>query len=107
MCRLARQCAPRSGRARAGGTRRRTRRGATLPVGGDLPFVPGRPRENSIDKPQVRITDASENPVTDEDRLVFDWGETICIKISGIVAPPGSEGFFGALTRSPIKATLH
>lgn len=75
------------------------------PVSGDVGgVVPGRPRENSIDKPNIRVTDADGNPITDEDRLVFDWGETIYIRVTDIVGE--GQGFFGNLSRSPIRATL-
>lgn len=67
-------------------------------------IVSGTPRNNSIEKPQIRVTDANGNPLTDEDHLLFDWGETIFIKVSAIAG--GGDGFFGALTRSPIRATL-
>jgi hypothetical protein len=75
------------------------------PVSGDVGgVVPGRPRENSIEKPVIRVTDQDGTPITDEDRLVYDWGETIYLKVSGIVGE--GQGFFGNLSRSPIRATL-
>jgi hypothetical protein len=76
-----------------------------IPGGSGPDIVTGRPRANSIDKPIVRVTDAEGNPVTDEENLLFDWGETIYIKVTN-VGGENEEGFFGNLARSPIRATL-
>jgi hypothetical protein len=53
--------------------------GVEPPVG---PFVREGNRRNAIPIPQIRVTDNDGNPITNEDKLRFDWGQPVKLAVT-------------------------
>jgi hypothetical protein len=69
------------------------------PVG---PFAREGSRRSAIPEPQIRLTDTSGNPITDEDRLRFDWGQPLTLTVTFPDTGPDSL----SLATNPVRVTL-
>ena len=68
----------------------------------DSPFNREGSRRNAIPMPEIRVTDTTGNPITDEERLRFDWGQPVKI----IATFQNFETDSLSLETNPIRVTI-
>ncbi len=69
------------------------------PVG---PFGRQGSRRSAIPIPQIRLTDTNGNPITDEDRLRFDWGQPVTLTVT--FSDTGADSL--SLATNPVRLTI-
>jgi hypothetical protein len=72
------------------------------PVG---PFNPEGNRRSSIPEPQIRVTDANGNPITNENQLQFDWGQPVKLSVTFQIPANVSDNSVNLWT-NPLRVTL-
>jgi hypothetical protein len=68
----------------------------------DSPFGRRGSGRSAINMPQIRLTDSQGNPITDEDKLRFDWGQPL--KLIATFPDPGVDTL--SLSTNPIRVTI-